>query len=171
MGKFNIRSTGNALVAPALILAVLARLPIADGLLLHNHSDHGVHSHTVTLDDLRDGEQHASWHSHHDDTPDGDDNDRNNESKESKDSDSGEHTESLLIFVSDPAMALGIHCPSGAVIASMRHPSATVLPRSMLPSDSTGIARFLASTWPSAHPRRPASALDALLQSSRALLL
>ncbi|MCH8967450.1 MAG: hypothetical protein IID43_07200 [Planctomycetes bacterium] len=148
-----------------MILALLARVPFADGLLLHDHSDHGVHSHTVTLDDLREGDLRAVWHRHHDDDRD----DRNN------DSDGGESrragTDSLLIFVSDPANAAGIHGSSGTVIASIRPLSSSVLPRSMLPSDPTESSRFLTAPWPSARPLRPAFALDALLQSSHALLL
>lgn len=165
MSRLNIRSTCNAFVAAALILALLARMPLADGLLLHDHSDHGVHSHTVTLDDLREGDLCASWHRYHDDKHDDDRDDRNN------DSDGGEYAEPLLIFVSDPAVAMGIHGSSGAVIASIQHPSSSVLPRSMLPSDSIASAKLSPAPWPSAHPLRPAFALDALLQSSHALLL
>ncbi|MEE9293685.1 MAG: hypothetical protein V3W34_01805 [Phycisphaerae bacterium] len=148
-------------MAAPLILALLARVPFADGLLLHDHSDHGVHSHTVTLDDLHEGDLRAAWHHHHDEDRD----DRNN------DTDGGEYAELLFIFVSDPANATGIHCSSGAVIASIQHPSSKILPRSMLSSDPTDASRFLAAPWPSAHPLRPACALDALLQSSHALLL
>ncbi len=165
MSRFNIGSTCNALVAAPLILALLARVPFADGLLLHDHSDHGVHSHTVTLDDLREGDLRAAWHRYHDDIHDEDRNDRNN------DSDDGEFADLWFIFVSDPAITTGIHCSSSAVIASIQHLSSEVLPRSMLPSDPTDASRFSAASWPSAHPLRPASALDALLQSSHALLL
>ncbi len=165
MSRFNIRSTCKTAVAASLILALLARVPFADGLLLHDHGDHGVHAHAVMLDDLREGELCAAWHGYHDDIHDDDRDDRNN------DSDGGEYADSLLIFVNDPAIAAGIHCSSGAVIASIQHPSSKVLPRSMLPSDSTATARFSHTPWPSAHPLRPASALDSLLQSSHALLL
>ena len=161
MSRFNIRSTCKTAVAAPLILALLARVPFADGLLLHDHSDHGIHSHTVTLDDLREGDLRAAWYRHHDE----DRNDRNN------DSDDGEYADLLFIFVSDPAITTGIHCSSGAVIASIQHLSSKVLPRSMLPSDPTDTYRFSAAPWPSAHPLRPAFALDALLQSSHALLL
>ena len=165
MSRFNIRSTCNTTVAASLILALLARVPFADGLLLHDHGDHGVHSHTVTIDDLREGALRAAWHRHHDDIHDDDRDDRNN------DSDGGEYADLLFIFVNDPATATGIHCSSGAVIASIQHLSSKVLPRSMLPSDPTDTYRFSAAPWPSAHPLRPAFALDALLQSSHALLL
>ena len=56
MSRFKTRSTCKALVAIPLVLALLARVPFADGLLLHDHSDHGVHAHTVALDDMRDGD-------------------------------------------------------------------------------------------------------------------
>ncbi|MCH7719477.1 MAG: hypothetical protein IH988_00605 [Planctomycetes bacterium] len=128
---------------------------------MHDHSDHGIHSHTVMLDDLREGDLRAAWYGQHDE----DRNDRNH------DSDDGEYSDPLFILVSDPANVMGIHCSSGAVIASIQHPSSKVLPRSMLPSDPTDTYRFSAASWPSAHPLRPASALDALLQSSQALLL
>lgn len=161
MSRFSMRSTCKTAVAAPLILALLARVPFADGLLLHDHSDHGVHSHTVTLDDLREGDLRAAWHRHHDEDRD----DRNN------DSDGGEYADSLFIFVNDPAIATGIHCSSGAVIASIQHLSSKVLPRLMLSSDPTDTYRFSAAPWPWAHPLRPACALDALLQSSHALLL
>ncbi len=153
-----------ALALP-LILAVVARVPFADGLLLHNHGDHDIHSHTVMLDDLRDGDLRAVWHRHHDDIPDDDNGDRHN------DSDGGEHADSLFIFVNDPGIATGIHRSSGAVIASIRHRSPRVLPRSLLPGDPPDASRFMPAPWPSAHPLRPAFALEALLQSSHALLL
>lgn len=152
-------------MAASLILALLARVPFADGLLLHDHSDHGIHSHTVTLDDMREGDLCASWHRYHDDSHNNDRDDR------SDDSDGGEYVDSVFIFVSLPSTALSIQCSSGTVIASIQHPSASVLPRSMLPSDSAATSRWLNTSWPSARPLRPASALDALLQSSRALLL
>ena len=165
MNRLGIRSTRRVTVAAALVLALLARVPFADGLLLHDHSDHGVHSHTVTLDDLREGGLCASWHRYHNGIHDDERDDRNN------DSDGGEYVDSLFIFVSVPATALGIRCSSGATIASIQHPSSTVLPRSMLPNDSTASAKLSPAPWPSAHPLRPAFALDALLQSSHALLL
>ena len=165
MSRFNIRSTCNAFVAVAMILALPARMPFADGLLLHDHSDHGVHAHSVTLDDLREGDLCESWHRYHDDSH------RDDRDDQSDDLDGSEYVDSLFIFVSDPSTALGIHCQSGAVIASIQHPSSAVLARSMLPSDSAAIAGFSHTSWPSAHPLRPASALDALLQSSHALLL
>lgn len=165
MNRLSIRLTRRVAVAASLILALLARMPFADGLLLHDHSDHGVHAHTVTLDDLREGDLCESWHSYHDDSH------HDGRDDQSDDSDGSEYVDSLYIFVSDPSTALGIHCQSGAVIASIQHPSSAVLARSMLPSDSAAIAGFSHTSWPSAHPLRPASALDALLQSSHALLL
>ena len=163
MSRRSIISTCKAAVAVSLIFAQLARMPIADGLLLHDHSDRGIHSHAVTLDDLREGELHASWRHHHDDDRD----DRNN------DSDGDECADSLFIFVSEPAIVMGFHGSSGAVIASVQHPSLSILPRSMLPSDPGETSRFLASHRLSTQPLRlrPAGALDALLQGSHALLL
>lgn len=165
MSRFKTGSTCKALVAVPLVLAMLARVPFADGLLLHDHSDHGVHTHTVALDDLRDGDLCASWHRYHDDSHDDDRDDRNN------DSNGGEYADSPFIFVGVPATTLGIPCSSGAVIASIQHPSSKALPRSMLPSDSAATAGFSHAPLPSTHPLRPAFALDALLQSSHALLL
>ena len=165
MNRLSIRSACKASVAVALILALLARVPFADGLLLHDHGDNGIHSHTVTLDDLRNDGPPAAWHHHHDDIPDDDHGDRNN------DSDGGEYSDPLFIFMSDPAIATGIHCSSGTVIASIQKPSSRVLPRSMVPGDPPDASRFLTAPWPSAHSLRPAFALDALLQSSHALLL
>jgi hypothetical protein len=161
MSKFNIRSTYKTAVAAPLILALLARVAFANGLLSHDHSDHGVHSHAVTLDDLREGDLRASWHRYHDDERD----DRNN------DSEGEEYADPLFIFVNDPATALGIHYSSGVVTASIQHASSNVFPRSMQMSDPTDTHRFSAAPWPSAHALRPACALDALLQSSHALLL
>ncbi len=157
MSRLSIRSTCKTAVAAPLILALLVRVPFADVLVLHDHGDHGVHSHTVTIDDLREGALRAAWHRHHD--------------EESNDSDGGEYADSLFIFVNDPAIATGIHCSSAAEIATIQHLSSKVLPRSMLSSDPTDPYRFSAAPWPSAHPLRPAFALDALLQSSHALLL
>ncbi len=165
MSRLNIRSTCKTAVAASLILALLARVPFADGLLLHDHSDHGVHSHAVTLDNLREGDLRAAWHRYHDGIHDDDRDDRND------DSDGGEVADSVFIFVSDPASATGIHCSSGTAIASIQHLSSKVLPRSMLSSDPAGASRSLTAPWPSAYPLRPAYALDALLQSSQALLL
>ncbi len=162
MSKLNIRSTCKTAVAAPLILALLARVPFADGLLLHDHRDHGVHSHTVTLDDLREGDLREAWHRYHDDIHDDDRDDGNNDSND------GDYADSLLILVNAPADAMRIHCSSGAAI---RHLSSRVLPRSMLSSDPTNAYRFSAAPWPSARPLRPACALDALLQSSHALLL
>ena len=162
MSRLSIRSTCKTAVAAPLILALLARVPFADGLLLHDHSGHGVHSHTVTLDDLREGDLRAAWHRYHGEDCD----DKNN------DSDGGEYADPLFIFVNDPANATSILCSSGAVIASIQHLSSKVLlPRSMRSSDPTEADRFSAAPCPPAHPLRPASALDALLQSSHALLL
>ena len=56
MSRLSIRSTCKTAVAATLVLALLARVPFADGLLLHDHSDHGVHSHAVALNDLREGD-------------------------------------------------------------------------------------------------------------------
>ena len=165
MNRLSIRSTCRAAVAAPLILALLARVPFADGLLLHDHNDHGVHTHPVTLDDLRDGDLCAAWHRNHDDSHHDDRDDRNN------DSDGGEYVDSLFIFVSVPATTLGIHRSSGAVIASIQHLSSKVLPRSMLSGDPPDTCGLSTAPWPSAHPLRPAFALDALLQSSHALLL
>ncbi len=165
MSRFNIRSTCKTGVAAPLILALLARALFADGLLSHDHSDHGVHSHTVTLDDLHEGNLRASWHRYHDDIHDDDRDDRNN------DSDGEEYADPLFIFVNDPATALGMRYSSNVVTASIQHPSSSVFPRPMLMSDATDTYRFSTDPWPSAHPLRAASALDALLQSSHALLL
>ena len=165
MCRLCFRSTCNAWVAAPLILALLASVPFADGVLLHDHGDQGIHTHTVTRDDLCEGDLRAKWHRHHDDIPDDDHDDRNN------DSGGREYAESLFIFVSDPALATGIHNSSSSVIPSNRHLSSRVLPRSMLPSDPYDAFRFMAAPWPSAQPLRPAFALDALLQTSRALLL
>jgi hypothetical protein len=153
------------MVAASLILALQARVPFVGGLLLHDHSDDGVHSHTVTLDDMRAGDLCASWHRFHDDSHNDDRDNRSN------DSDGSEYTDSLLIFVSTPATATGIHCSSGAMIASIQHLSSKVLPRSMLPSYSTSTSRFSRTPWPSTQPLRPFCALNALLQCSQALLL
>ncbi len=165
MSRFNIRSTYKTAVAAPLILALLARVAFANGLLSHDHSDHGVHSHAVTLDDLREGDLRASWHRYHDDIHDDDRDDTNN------DSDDGAYADPLFIFVNDPATALGIHYSSGVVTASIQHASSNVFPRSMQMSDPTDTYRFSAAPWPSAHALRPGCALDALLQSSHALLL
>ncbi len=165
MSRLSIRSTCKTAVAAPLILALLARAPFADGLLLHDHRDHGVHSHRVMLDDLREGGLCAAWYRYHDDIhADGRD-DRNN------DTDADDYADSLFIFVNDPATTMGIHCSSGTMIASIQQPSSKVLSRSMLWSDPTDTCRFSPAPWPSAHPLRPACALDALLQSSHALLL
>lgn len=165
MSRLSIRSTCKTAVAAPLILTLLAGVPFADGLLLHAHSDHGVHSHRVMLDDLRQGGLCASWYRYHDDTHDDRRNDRNN------DTDGDDYADSLFIFVNDPATTMGIHCSSGAVIVSTQHLSPQVIPRSMLSGDPTDTYHFSAAPWPSAHPLRPAGALDALLQSSHALLL
>ena len=165
MSRFNIRSTCDAFMATALVLALLARVPFPDGLLLHDHSDRGVHSHTVMLDDLREGDLCASWHHYHDDSHQDDRDDRNN------DSDGGECTGLLLIFANAPATARGIRCSSDAMIASIQHLCSKVLPRSILPSDPTDTFRLFAAASPWGHPLRPVSAIDALLQSSHALLL
>ena len=161
MSRLSIRSTCKTAVAASLVLALLARVPFADGLLLHDHSDHGIHSHTVTLDDLHDHNLHEAWHHHHDEEPD----DGNS------DSDGGEYTDPLFILVNDPVPAADMHRSSGAAIASIQRLSSKILPRSMLPDDPTDIHRLWASARLSPHPPRPAFALDALLQSSRALLL
>ena len=165
MSRFNIKSTYKTAVAAPLILALLARVAFANGLLSHDHSDHGVHSHTLTLDDLHEGNLRASWHRYHDDIHDDDRDDRND------DSDGEEYAEPLFIFVNDPATALGMRYSSNVVTASIQHPSSSVFPRSMLLSDATDTCRFSAAPWPSAHALRPVCALDALLQSSHALLL
>ena len=151
MNRLSIRSNCRT-AAALLVLALLARAPFAHGLLLHDHGDDGVHSHAVTADDMREVDLHATWHRHHDDT--------------SNDSDSAEYADSLFIFLNAPATAMSIHGSSGTVIASIRHLSSSVLPRSIPPGDPTDVAHL-----PSANPRRPACALDALLQTSRALLL
>ena len=168
MNRLSIRSTRRAVVAAPLVLALLARVPFADALLLHDHGDNGIHSHTVTLDDMRDGDLCASWYHYHDGIHD---DDRNNRNNRNNDSDGGEYADSLFLFVSVPATALGIPCSSGTGMVSIQHPSSTVLPRSMLPSHPTATTRVSLTPWPSAHPLRPAFALDALLQSSQALLL
>jgi len=161
MSRLSGRPTCRTAVVASLILAVLVRVPSADGLLLHDHSDHGVHAHTVTLDDLRDFDPHGAWHRHHDEEPD----DRNN------DSDVSECVDLLFIFINVPALATGVHCSSGAVVASIQQSSSKILPWSMLPSDPKATAGLSRTPRPSAPPLRPAFALDALLQSSHALLL
>ena len=162
MSRLSFRSTCNTSVAASLVLTLLARAPFADGLLLHDHSDHGAHSHIVTLDDLREGDLRASWHRHHDE--DGQDNKNDG-------TDRGEQADAWFIIVSAPPIARGIHCSSSAVIATILQPSPRALPRLMLPSGPTDSYSFSSSTRPSAHALRPALALDALLQSSHALLL
>ena len=106
MNRLSIRSTRRPAAAALLILAMLARVSFANGLLLHDHGDDGVHAHKVTLDDLREGDLCASWHRYHDDSHHDDRDDRNN------DSDGGEYVDSLFIFVSVPAAALGIRSDS-----------------------------------------------------------
>jgi hypothetical protein len=165
MNGFNTRSNRAAFMAVVLILATLARAPFAGGLVLHDHSDHGLHSHTVALDDLRDGELCTDWHHHHDGNHDHDSDDRKN------DSDGDACADSLLVFVSIPANAVHSHFSSGAVFASILRSSSHASPRSMLPRDSTAIAKLSGDPWRSAHLLRPVCALDALLQSSHALLL
>ncbi len=115
MNRLSIRTTGSIAVAAPLILALLARVPFADGLLLHDHSDHGVHSHTVTLDDLHEGDLRVAWHGRHDDLHDDDREDRNN------DSDGGEYLEPLLIFVSASATVLAMPRSSGAATTTNHH--------------------------------------------------
>lgn len=165
MSRLRFGSTCRMALAIPLIVAAVVRVPLADGLLLHDHGEQGLHSHTVTLDDLCEGDLRASWHRHHDHTHHGDHDHGNT------DSDGGEYADSLFIFVNSPAIATGVHCSSDTVIASNRRPSFSVWPRSMLPSDSSNVSRFLAAPWPPAHSLRPVFALDALLQSSQALLL
>lgn len=165
MNRFNLRSTCQIAVAVPLILALLASMPFSHGLLLHDHSDHGVHTHTVTIDDLNEGDSHASWHRHDYDIHDDEDND------ERHDSDDGERTDPLFIFMNAPALAASIHGSSGAVLASSQYRSSKVLPRSMVPSHLTATAQRSPTPRLSAHSLRPAFALDALLQSSLALLL
>ena len=161
MSGLSIRSTCKTAMAASLILALLARVLFANGLLLHDHSDHGVHSHSVTLDDVREGDLRGAWHRHHDENRD----DSNN------DSDGDESGDSLFVFVNDPTNPMGIHCSSSSGVASIQHLSPKVLPRSMLPSDRTDASRFSAAARASAPALRPDCALDALLQSSHALLL
>ncbi len=162
---FSVRSIGRAVVASLLILAVLARAPFANGVLLHEHGVHGVHAHAVAVDDIRQVGLRAAWHRHHDDSHDEDRDDRNN------DSDGGEYGDSKFLFVSVPAAALGIPCSSGSAIASIQRPPSKVFARLKLPRKQVVPSRLSLSSWPSAHPLRPAFALDALLQSSHALLL
>ena len=165
MRRFSIRSAFKTAVASSLILALLVRVPFADGLLLHDHNDQGIHSHAVALDDLRGGDLRAALHRYHDDIHNVDHHIRNN------DSDGGECTGLLLIFANAPATARGIRCTSDAEIASIQHLCSKVLPRSILPSDPTDTFRLFAAASPWGHPLRPVSAIDALLQSSHALLL
>lgn len=160
MNRSSIKSNCRTAAAAFLVLALLARVPFAQGLLLHDHGDDGFHSHAVTLDDLHEGDLRAAWHRHHENTHENNREDRNN------DSDGGEYAASLFIFVNDPSTALGILCSSSTMIASLRHLSSGVLPQSILPSSPSD-----ASRRPLAHRRRPACALDALLQTSHALLL
>ena len=165
MGRANIRSTCNALAAGLLILSLPMRAPFADGLLLHDHGDDGIHVHKVTPDDIRDDGLCASWHHDHGHTHDGDRHERN------EDSDGGAYADPVFIVMSVPAMALGIHCSSGATVASVPHVSSKVLRWSMLPRNSQTSGTLSPALRPSAHPLRPAFALDALLQTSHALLL
>ena len=99
MSTLNIRATCKTAVASSLVLALLVRVALADGLLLHDHSDHGVHAHAVTLDDFCEGDLRTTWHHAHDDMHDDDRYDRNN------DSDGGEHADSLFVFLNNPANA------------------------------------------------------------------
>ena len=73
--------------------------------------------------------------------------------------------------VGDWRVRLTYDYSSGVVTVSIRHASSNVFPRSMLLSDATDTCRFSAAPWPAAHALRPVCALDALLQSSHALLL
>ena len=148
-------------VAAPLILALLAGAPFADGLLLHDHSDHGVHSHRLMLDDLGQGGLGVTWDRYHDDIHD----------DGRHDTDGDDSFDSLFVLLIDSATGTGIHRATGAAIASAQHHSSNVIPRSMLHSDSRDPHRCSAAPWPSAHPLRPVSALDALLQGSHALLL
>ncbi len=147
-----------------LIVSVLTRLPFAEGMLLHEHGDYGLHSHAVSLDDLREGDLCAAWHHHHD----GDHAPCNDNHSGSCDT---EHSDSLLVIVNHPTIATGVHNATDTVIASTLRFSSRVWSRSMPQSDPPNTRRFLTAAWPSAHPQRPAFALDALLQSSHALLL
>ena len=121
MSRFNIRSTFKIAVSAPLILALLARVAFANGLVSHDHSDHGVHSHAVTLDDLREGDVRTAWHRHHDE-------DRDDSNIEL---DAGEYADSVYLFVNHPAVAKRIRCSSGVMIASIQHLSSKALPRSM----------------------------------------
>ena len=55
MSRLSIRSTCKTGVTAPLILALLAGVPFANGFLLHDHSDHGIHSHAVMLAGLGEG--------------------------------------------------------------------------------------------------------------------
>lgn len=165
MNRLSIKSTSKAVVAASLILALLARLPFAEGFLLHDHSDRGVHSHAATPDDLRDGRLHEAWHRYHGNIQDDDGDDRNSESG------GDDRSDFMFILVSDPANTTRIHSSSSAVIASIRHLASKARPRSMLSSGPTDSWRIAAAPWPLAPSLRPACALDALLLSSHALLL
>lgn len=165
-------------MAASLIVGLLAtRALFAGGVLLHDHSDHGLHSHAVTFDELGEADLHAAWH-HHDDRhqrddrgEDHDNGDGDGRDDERRDSDDGGLADSLLIFVNDAAMTFVGHASSAAAIASIRHLSSTATPRSIVANSSTDPRRSSAAAWPSARPVRSGSALDTILQSSTALLL
>ncbi len=150
-------------MAAALVLVLLARVPSADGLLLHDHGDHGLHAHAVALDDLSGGGSRLAWHHHH----------HHDDGRHEKrdDTDGCEHADSLFIFVNAPATATGTHCASGAVFSPTQRFSPSASPRLIQSSDSIETRRFSVARQPCAHSLRPVSALDALLSSSHALLL
>lgn len=161
MSRLSNKSTGKMTVAAPLILALLAGAPFANGLLLHDHSDHGVHSHRLMLSDLGQVGLGATWDRYHDDIHDDDRND-----PESNDS-----FDSLFVLLIDSATGSGIYRSTGAVVSSVQRLSSRVVPQSMPHSDLRDPYRFSTSPCPSARPLHPVSALDALLQGSHALLL
>ncbi len=161
----SIHKTYGGPVATALVVALLARVTSADVVLLHDHGEEGFHSHAVTLDDLHGSDLSVDWHSHHDDIPD----DQHDNSEDG--SRRSEHAEPLVIFVNAPAVATGVFGSFGSSLASMCHASFRAMPRSTRQSDRPSPSRFLPAPFHTAPPLRAAFALDALLQSSGALLL
>lgn len=148
-------------MAGTLVFVLLARVPFVDGSLVHGHGYHGVHSHTVTLADPCEHDPHSTTHHRHNE----DRGDGNNDSA------GGERTDSWFIIVNAAAVASGVHRSSSAVIAKLVHPCSKVRPRLMTPGGLTDFGSFSSATCPSVRALRPVLALDALLQSSHALLL
>lgn len=171
MGRLQYISTCRRPVTGGLILTVLVMTPFADGVLLHEHNDQGIHSHAVTHDDLHVGDLSAAWRHHHDHSHDGCPHDADNNHQHSDKNTDDENGDSTFIFMNGLVNATRVRCSSGAVIASVQHAFSRELPRSILLRDMTASTRFIPGPWLSAQPLRPTCAVDALLQTSQALLL